>query len=124
MKYLETGFSRQPHVENDEVVRFGVGAALAVLSVGDEIHGPTMFFETALHVLSDGRIVFNDEDSHAAQVDIREYSSRVGPPNRGRRRHITKWRPMTGRRPISFVRMERKGLEPLTPALQRRCSPS
>jgi hypothetical protein len=67
---FEAGLSRQTHVQNDEIIRFGARAALAILPVRDEVDRPAMLFQSALHVLPYGWIIFDDEDSHPWLIAI------------------------------------------------------
>jgi hypothetical protein len=64
VEHFQPGLAGQSHVQDDEVVRFRAGAPLAVLPVGDQIHGPSVLFQPALHILPYGGVVFDDEDSH------------------------------------------------------------
>src|SRR6185369_13898480 len=50
------------------IIFLGDGARLAIVAVGDEIHAPALFLEAPLHELSDGGIVFNDEDFHRGSI--------------------------------------------------------
>ena len=64
MQHVEPGLSGKTHVEDHEIVRLRARAPLPFLAVHDEIHRPAVLLEAALHVLADGRVVLDDQDSH------------------------------------------------------------
>ena len=69
---LEAGLFWQTHVEDHEVVRFRARPTLPFVAVGDEIDSVALLLETALHVLTHRRVVFDYQNPHVrAALDVR-----------------------------------------------------
>ena len=58
------GQLREAEVQNHQVVVTAGGEAQAFLAVSDEIGMVPRFFEAALDVLSNGRVILDDQDFH------------------------------------------------------------
>jgi hypothetical protein len=70
MQDLSAGFARESHVEDDDVVLLRYGPRLTVVSVGHEIDAPSLLLKAPFDELSDGRVVFDYEDSHRGGMDF------------------------------------------------------